>query len=76
MYSYYGQNGVWNIQAKQVSWVVQRILKATQYVQEAGYIEACIKDMKKIPYWQSVYAEEYNRGSRVVITGLDKCGCS
>lgn len=47
IHSYYGQNGVWNIQAKQASWVVQRILKATQHLQEAGYTEAGIRDMEK-----------------------------
>jgi len=33
IHSYYGQNEVWNIQAKQASWVFQRILKASKHVQ-------------------------------------------
>lgn len=47
IHSYYGQNGVWNIPEKQASWVVQRILKAAQHLQEAGNTEAYIRDMEK-----------------------------
>lgn len=49
IHSYYGQNGVWNIQAKQASWMVQRIAKAAKHFQEAGITEACIRNMAESP---------------------------
>lgn len=36
IHSYYGKPGIWNIQAQQASWVIQRILKAAKHLQEAG----------------------------------------
>ncbi|WMV40853.1 hypothetical protein MTR67_034238 [Solanum verrucosum] len=46
IHSYYGQHGVWNIQTKQTSWIVQRIFKAAQYLQEVGLNEACVRNME------------------------------
>lgn len=47
VYSYYGQNDLWNIQAKKVSWVVQMILKATNYLQELGYNETNLTELDR-----------------------------
>ncbi|KAH0724791.1 hypothetical protein KY284_000656 [Solanum tuberosum] len=48
--------GIWNIQAQQASWVVQRILKAAKYLQEAGFTEEDIRNMTHYNisniYWQ------------------------
>jgi len=54
--SYYGKKGVWNIQAQQASWVVQKILKAAKYLQEAGFTERDMNNMTQYNiskvYWQ------------------------
>lgn len=39
MHSYYGQQGIWGKQAKQASWIVQRIFKAHKHLQNIGYNE-------------------------------------
>lgn len=38
---------VWDIQAKQTSWIVQKILKSYKYFQETGYDEDAILAMNK-----------------------------
>lgn len=47
IHTYYGQEGVWGIQAKQASWLVQRILKAYKHLQEAGHSEISVVRMDK-----------------------------
>lgn len=46
IHNYYGQHGIWNIQAKQASWMVQKILKAAKYFLELGYCEESIRGME------------------------------
>ncbi|CAN4117930.1 unnamed protein product [Withania somnifera] len=45
IHTYYGKEGVWGVQAKQASWIVQRILKAHKHLQEAGYNESSVLSM-------------------------------
>lgn len=46
IHSYYGQEGVWGIQVKQASCLVQKILKAHKHFQAAGYNEHTLLSMK------------------------------
>lgn len=46
MHSYYGKEGIWGTQAKQASWLVQRILKAHKHLQAAGYSEHTMIQME------------------------------
>ncbi|WMV26834.1 hypothetical protein MTR67_020219 [Solanum verrucosum] len=73
IHSYYGQNGVWNIPEKQASWVVQRILKAAQHLQEAGNTEAYIRDMEKYSIGK-VYLQMRVNGRLATKDGLAKWG--
>lgn len=41
VYSYYGKSGsIWGLCPKQACWIVQKVLKAKKYVEEAGLSEA------------------------------------
>lgn len=47
MHNYYENQGIWNIQAKQVSWVVQMTLKVAAYFQDHGLNEEIVRSMPK-----------------------------
>ncbi|XP_019237786.1 PREDICTED: uncharacterized protein LOC109217943 [Nicotiana attenuata] len=43
---YKKQNSLWTIQPKQASWMVQKILKAKKYFEEAGYTEEDVEGIR------------------------------
>lgn len=61
IHSFYGQRGIWGIQAHQASWLVQRIVKAYKRLQATGYNELSLKKMEQY-YIKKVY--EKMRGDR------------
>lgn len=47
IHTYYGKNGIWNVQDGQASLVIQKILKVAKHLQKAGFSEADMESIEK-----------------------------
>ncbi|XP_016506048.1 uncharacterized protein LOC107823861 [Nicotiana tabacum] len=58
------QNSLWSIDPKQASWIVQKVLKAKQYFEEAGCTEEDVEGMRKFSF-KTMYVKIRGEFARV-----------